>query len=261
MPKQTTKRVESVVYKGITFRRYPDSPNWSDKSYYRPNSKHIMDGVKSLHIEIWQDAHGPVPEGCHIHHKDGDTSNNSIENLECLTPKEHNKYHAENAPEEQTAWRRSHINEIRPLASAWHKSEEGRAWHRIIGAMPWDNAEYRTLGCQQCGKEYQTREMQDNHSRFCSNACKSAWRRDAGLDNETRLCKQCEKEFTCNKYDKNKFCSRECSFAWRYPNAGVEMLQCPVCETTFTASKSARRECCSKGCANTLRRLNREKQR
>ena len=29
--------------------------------------------------------------GCHVHHKDGDSKNNSINNLECLTPFEHRK--------------------------------------------------------------------------------------------------------------------------------------------------------------------------
>lgn len=30
-------------------------------------------------------------EGCHVHHKDGDSKNNKLENLECLTPFEHRK--------------------------------------------------------------------------------------------------------------------------------------------------------------------------
>src|SRR6266567_5033113 len=173
MPKFTTKKVESVIYKGITFRRYPESPNWSDRNYYRPGSTDILQGIGALHQEIWKDTHGPIPEGCHIHHRDEDPSNNALDNLECLTPEEHSRYHAAMLSEEQREWKRAHIEEIRPLASAWHKSDEGRAWHKIIGAMAYDNAEYRTYTCEHCSGEFQSRDFRPEHVRFCSTNCKA----------------------------------------------------------------------------------------
>lgn len=46
-----------------------------------------------LHREVWKDANGEIPEGHVIHHKDGDKSNNALENLECLPTAEHLKIH------------------------------------------------------------------------------------------------------------------------------------------------------------------------
>lgn len=42
---------------------------------------------------VWEKAHGTIPSGHVIHHKDGDTLNDRIENLECLTRKEHLAVH------------------------------------------------------------------------------------------------------------------------------------------------------------------------
>lgn len=47
--------------------------------------------------------------------------------------------------------------------------------------------------------------------RFCSNNCKAKWRREQGIDDETRKCEYCDEEFKVNKYSKKRFCSRSCS--------------------------------------------------
>jgi len=41
---------------------------------------------------IWENANGPIPEGMVIAHLDGDASNNTLENLEVMTPYEHASY-------------------------------------------------------------------------------------------------------------------------------------------------------------------------
>ena len=54
-----------------------------------------VDGKKVLeHVYVWEQANGPKPKGCDIHHKDGDGMNNALENLECLTKSEHKMLHA-----------------------------------------------------------------------------------------------------------------------------------------------------------------------
>lgn len=46
------------------------------------------------HVLVWERAHGPKPQGCDIHHIDGNGKNNALENLECLTKSEHRRLHA-----------------------------------------------------------------------------------------------------------------------------------------------------------------------
>lgn len=259
MPRKSTTKSETIVYKGIAFRRYPDSPNWCDKSYYRPGASHTQAGVKSLHQEIWQDAYGPIPAGHEIHHRDGNPINNALENLECLTPEAHAKHHAENISEGRMEELRKGMDRARIAASAWHRSEEGRAWHRTIATMPWENAEYRDYNCQQCGKGYQSRETQKDHSRFCSNACKSAWRRGAGIDNETRICGHCNQEFICNKYAIKAFCSIGCKTRARFPDSVEEPRSCPICNGTFSARRSSAQKYCSRTCTSRSRLFYKQK--
>lgn len=69
--------------------------------------------------------------------------------------------------------------------------------------------EERAYICEQCGKEFFTKPFGTN--KFCCNACKSAYRRKMGLDDEERVCAFCGNTFTINKYSKTKCCSRRCS--------------------------------------------------
>jgi HNH endonuclease len=71
------QRVETVVFEGRTFYRYPDSDRPTHRRYFqRP-------GI-SLHRAVWEHHHGVVPEGHEIHHRDEDTLNNDISNLEAV---------------------------------------------------------------------------------------------------------------------------------------------------------------------------------
>lgn len=55
----------------------------------------LKDGVqRPEHRVIWESAHGPIPEGYEIHHKNGDGRDNRLENLQMLTHKEHRRLHA-----------------------------------------------------------------------------------------------------------------------------------------------------------------------
>jgi len=47
-----------------------------------------------VHIYVWERANLVRPPGLHIHHKDHNKENYSLENLELLDPKDHNRLHA-----------------------------------------------------------------------------------------------------------------------------------------------------------------------
>jgi hypothetical protein len=63
----------------------------TNKGYYRMSSGEHRG--KFLHTLIWEEVNGPVPERYHIHHIDGNSINNTIHNLMCLSPPEHNNLH------------------------------------------------------------------------------------------------------------------------------------------------------------------------
>ena len=204
------RTVEVVVYKGIKYRRYPESEDWSKRSYFVSCHGSTKAGVGRLHQEIRKDAHGPIPEGHEIHHRDGDPSNNVLDNLECITHQEHMARHAATRSPEELERLRAVVDRIRPLAAEWHRSEEGRAWHREHGAATWVDRPMVDYTCERCGVPYQSRSMA-GQNRFCSNNCRSAARRASGADHVTSACRRCGGEFRHDRFKPRAFCSRLCS--------------------------------------------------
>lgn len=174
--------------------------------YYLNSSLRIR-----AHRYVWELNYGKIPDGYDIHHKDGDKSNNDISNLELITRSEHMRLHGAQLTEEQRAERRRNLVEnAGPRAAEWHKSEEGRLWHaKHLEEMGGSVCKKKTFICEMCSKEFVASD--NGRTRFCSNACKSAWRRKSGVDDVERVCPACGKTFKINKYSKQKTCSRSCA--------------------------------------------------
>lgn len=196
-----------AVFDGYTFRK-------DKKTGYFLSAKPIRDGHRCrLHVYVWEKVNGRrVPEGYEVHHADENKMHNEPENLDCITADEHRKYHATHISEERRKKMiKNVIEKAVPAARAWHSSPEGFAWHSQNAKKTMRNRKMRKYICSYCGKEFETKHIYsktENH--FCSNNCKSAFRRELGVDNETRTCEICGKEFVVNKYSKVRFCSKEC---------------------------------------------------
>jgi hypothetical protein len=161
------------------------------------------------HVWVWTSIHKIIPKGYHIHHLNDDKSDNRIENLELIHGSRHLSMHMQDPL--RKAMVREYAEKHRPLTKAWHASEEGKAWHRLHALKcNFGNGDFIKYTCQQCGKEYKSKLKAISRTRFCSNSCKSACRRKDGIDNVSRKCVVCYKEFHCNKYSKQKTCSRTC---------------------------------------------------
>ena len=46
------------------------------------------------HVLVWEKAHGPIPPGYQVHHKDENKLNNDLDNLELLDPLTHKRLHS-----------------------------------------------------------------------------------------------------------------------------------------------------------------------
>ena len=69
---------------------------WNNQKYTRRKNGYYARtkaGRRYLHLEIWEQANGSIPDGYEIHHADGDKTNNTLGNLELLTASEHGKRH------------------------------------------------------------------------------------------------------------------------------------------------------------------------
>ena len=159
---------------------------------------------KRMHVYVWEYFNGPVPKGYHIHHIDGDKSNNNIKNLQLLLAMEHEKLHGSMWTDEQRNRARKNIEKASIKAKEWHGSKAGHEWHKMhYEKMKEKLHQVHKFNCLMCGKEFQSPQIK---SKFCCNNCKSAYRRKKGVDNITKICSLCGGEYTENRYNKTKFC-------------------------------------------------------
>jgi hypothetical protein len=208
----------TVIYNGYKFHRYPNAKGISDQRYFKGWVEINSEWRKTyLHRYMWVIEKGEIPKGYHIHHKDGNFLNNTIDNFECISSKDHisNHYH-----EQSDAWKSQKtsilINVARAKAVDWHKSEAGREWHKTNFFKHSAKALFteKTKRCEHCSKEYKTIASHGG-TRFCSNNCKSSSRKRSGVDNIERMCAFCGCSYDVNKYSKGKTCSRICSWELR----------------------------------------------
>lgn len=108
-----------------------------------------------------------IENGFHIHHIDGDKSNNNISNLKKISSSEHYKIHLTDEKRERS---RKWVDLIRPLTKKWHASEEGIEWHRKHGVKVWENRIPFKIKCLFCLKEVETKTY---HQKFCHQNCKA----------------------------------------------------------------------------------------
>lgn len=147
-----------------------------------------------------------------IHHIDFDKSNNSISNLQLLSKSKHKALHGRLCGILNV--KNGLLDKIRPMTKKWHASKEGSAWHKThYEAMKDKLYVSKNFTCINCGKKYSS--ICNGENKFCSNACKSSYRRKSGVDNIEEECVICGKKFTKNKYSKTKTCSRKCASKYK----------------------------------------------
>jgi hypothetical protein len=195
-----------IVIDGISFCR-------DDSTGYYLNG---TIGVRA-HRYVYAKKHGPIPPGYHVHHKDEDKSNNEIDNLELMFGTDHFTYHGQKNADDPDwlAWSRENMRVNACHAAAeWHRSPEGREWHSKHAKQIAQTRESSDFKCEQCAASF--RAIDNGRVKFCSNACKSAWRRGSGVDNVTRVCECCGAEYERNKYAKTRTCSKSCANRLRH---------------------------------------------
>lgn len=154
---------------------------WKREGYYKASPG--THGGITMHRFVWAHYNGAIPSGHHIHHIDGDKSNNSIENLELLSQSDHARLHSIDNKWIGSRENKDQIAAAGELAKEWHASEDGRKWHSDHAISAWKNRKWSAVNCQQCGKEFDT--PYPTRAKFCHQNCKAsalrARRKDPGI--------------------------------------------------------------------------------
>ena len=188
------------VFNGIKFYKRADNDYWYSTT--EVNGKRVY-----MHKYVWEYYHDIIPRSYEVHHIDLNKDNNNIKNLRLMSNKAHQKLHSA-LNRKNPEWikkQREKIKKAQEAAKAWHASPEGREWHKEHYEQMKEKLHQRKeMICENCGKIFVG--LDNNHSRFCSNSCKTAWRKKSGIDDVIRQCVICGKEFKINKYSKTQTC-------------------------------------------------------
>lgn len=156
------------------------------------------------HRWVWINHYGSIPKGMDIHHKDGNKSNNEIENLEALTRSDHLKRHWEEGRFDLRK-RKEQLDKARPLQ--WLKSEEGKKIISEKGKEVWAQREEKEVICENCGNEKKFKRW----ARFCSKNCYMNWRHKNKVNFIEFNCSRCGKVGRKARSKKTAFCSIACA--------------------------------------------------
>lgn len=165
-----------------------------------------------MHIYVWEYYNGCVPKGYDIHHIDKNKSNNNISNLELISRHAHHSKHFKEIISNNPGLYSASLKIAREEATKWHKSDIGRTWHKkhYKVSLNYSQTTFTEKTCEVCGKTYKVNLSCFNRSRFCSNKCKSSYRRHSGVDNIEATCPICGKTFKTNKYSPAITCGQIC---------------------------------------------------
>lgn len=206
---------ESVIFNGKKYNRYPNAKQQAHQRYYMRGGGHHL-----LHRDIWEFHNGPIPPQMQIHHVDHDFSNNDITNLALVSCKQHMEEHKEERMAlYNSEAQKEHLTRIREKAAEWHRSPEGREWHRghaynsirkAGSAKAFSKAKLVDKTCTICNNIYQTKNPL--RSMFCSNKCMWAkYREPKKAQLKYFTCLQCGTGYSQKIYMGGKhLCSQKC---------------------------------------------------
>jgi hypothetical protein len=222
---EITEKEIYIVIKGVKFKRITEEFLLSEdgvqaifngyffrwNNFYYVSARTPLNPCSTLHRYVWMFYNGPIPEKHHVHHVDGNRRNNHISNLRCVLGSQHQSEHMLR-PE---SWAQSErckqvLRSLNAKATEWHRSEEGREWHRNHAqkSLPACTGKKYKKICKCCSKEFFGEVA---HQLFCSNACKTKNRVIYRKDFIYRACCVCTTLFFCNKYALKKTCSKKCA--------------------------------------------------
>lgn len=184
-----------IEYRGVIYRRY------DGRLYYNAPG-----GGNSLHRQVWSDANGEIPAGHDIHHRDRDHDNNRIENLECISRKEHARMHLK----ERLS------GTLGEKLKRWRGSKKGKLTLKKNAKKMLARTPERAFTCSDCGVPVVTRHP----TQIRCGTCTKAYDLRGGL---VKPCATCGKPFKYkpHSYKEVRTCSYHCGWALRRKNSGL----------------------------------------
>ena len=175
-------------------------------TYLKDRQGHFTAG-RGIHRTVWAYYNGEIPDGCEIHHLDGNKANNNVENFQCMTHNEHMKLHAKyrRIPQQEKTFICQYCGKEFVAKNLGHNLYcSAKCFEK---ARPPRNT--TTKICAWCGQPFEAPTGKKNPC--CSISCgkKLAWEKRRQTQSQTKICKFCGKEFS-SAATNAVFCSKSC---------------------------------------------------
>jgi hypothetical protein len=160
-----------IDFDGVRYYCDPQSKNRQKRSYFYCGSRQSRErGTSTYHRDLWIKNNGPVPRGFHIHHKDGNSMNNDLSNLECIDGKVHNSEHSKKMWAETPEIFGDNLERARAGRFEWLKTDGAKAQFKKHGDMMRGVKIHKPIqvNCIYCGKEFTGNVL----SKYCSRQCR-----------------------------------------------------------------------------------------
>ena len=206
------RKSDIVDFNGIRYYRYPYSKSHGKRCYYTCSNENKKKGYSTLHRDMWIAEYGAIPKGYDVHHKDGNSLNNTLENFELITRREHAKEHWKLQPEEKRKQALAAIKQAQKKSSELWKDEQYREKRKAELKELAQSRSFECI-CKCCGRKFEAHAV---GASYCSNECKrNATNSIAKTARRTRyritrVCIICGKEFETDKYASTTTCSPHC---------------------------------------------------
>ena len=149
------------------------------KTYTKSQTKRYWRGGKYLHRVVWSYYHGEIPDGYEIHHVDGNPANNNVENLQCISPKEHKEKHRQKP--------RPVFNICQNCGTEFFAAIPSKFCSPVCRARAHEKLERNRVNkiCPVCKKVFSTRKRAKHEQVCCSHVCATTYmhiKRKSNLD-------------------------------------------------------------------------------
>lgn len=168
--------------------------------------------INRSYRQIYEQHHGPIPKGYHIHHVDGNHTNNNIENLRCITAKEHFDIHYEQG-DYGSCWamlRTGHLilTDEERSDIAKKQMQESKMKNILSSTMKktneilWSNTEFRKMQSDLCKERFTKLWSDEEYKNKVSSNISDSWNKENRRESQaikmsTQVVEYNQREMTC----------------------------------------------------------------